>query len=370
MIYATGNVTQQVLTDAHLSNPMSGTDTTTVNLNFNTMAINWIGKVPDQLVGTTLNDLLQKPIYSPNYKLNIIITGQQYFNAGSQAQMNLLIGRYQQMFGITKVYNAIESGLQGTGIYNVNDTFTISPYPNAVVIWVDQSCCYPYDAYYVNITMKLEITVDISCSGTNFNNSVCQQYCSAIETMDQCYYNVYQYCFPPNTTYEKMPIGTNKFCQEYVANYIQTNGPTTQFDMGLQNYCQQKYKGLNDLFLRSTATDLQLCSCQMAALQYQNLEKSLFAAFPQFSDFGLNQYCLVAQCASSPYKRSSITKATCNLPKCLNISSFNNNGSITNTEINVIQTGCGTSALPWWVIAIILLILFIIIGLTIWIIFK
>jgi hypothetical protein len=76
----------------------------------------------------------------------------------------------------------------------------------------------------------------------------------------------------------------------------------------------------------------------MAESQYSALQLELNNLFPGFSVLGLNQYCLVGACSASPYKRSGIHEGNCDTPTCLNIVSFNNNGTLTNSSIEIIQS--------------------------------
>jgi hypothetical protein len=77
----------------------------------------------------------------------------------------------------------------------------------------------------------------------------------------------------------------------------------------------------------------------MPVEQYNAVQAQLFEYFPGFSTLGLNKYCLVGRCASnSAFKRSGITRGNCNSPACLNILSFTNNGTLTDTDITIIQT--------------------------------
>ena len=68
--------------------------------------------------------------------------------------------------------------------------------------------------------------------------------------------------------------------------------------------------------------------------QYQNFEAQIDKDYPGLGNLGIEDRCLVPQCASSVYK-SVQTGAVCNVPKCLIINSFNNNGTFDNSTVNV-----------------------------------
>lgn len=76
----------------------------------------------------------------------------------------------------------------------------------------------------------------------------------------------------------------------------------------------------------------------MPAQQYDNFQKSLIKLYPSFGNLGLVNQCLLPQCASSQYK-SVVTTGKCNLPECLNIVSFNNDGSFNNSSVVIKQSG-------------------------------
>jgi hypothetical protein len=76
--------------------------------------------------------------------------------------------------------------------------------------------------------------------------------------------------------------------------------------------------------------------------QYTNFENSLFEAFPGFSALGFNKRCLVPGCSSSIFKNVDIKGGKCLPPKCMNIFSFNNNGTIDGSKVEINQNieGC------------------------------
>src|SRR5690606_17187482 len=120
---------------------------------------------------------------------------------------------------------------------------------------------------------------------------------------------------------------------------IQRKGPNSTISNGLTRYCT-KYSTLNDLINSGNSTDINLCACHLSPSVYDTVQSSLSTLFPgQSSVFGINKYCLVNQCANSIYKNVNITGGICNVPQCLNIASFNNNGTINSSNINISQVG-------------------------------
>lgn len=181
------------------------------------------------------------------------------------------------------------------------------------------------------------MNLEVLCSELNLEQAICSQYCTT--NLTSCVNDMVLYCFTPPSgqSAANMPIGTSLICQEFVQNYIQQNGPLAQFDQGLNSYCSTKYQGFGDLFDSNNQTDQELCACHMPAAQYAAFEQQLTQLYPGFQNLGVVDECLLPQCASSQYK-STVTTAKCNLPQCINIASFNNNGTFNQSSVTINQS--------------------------------
>ena len=309
----------------------------------------------DQAVPSTFSDLgavafagmiyMNNPnkLYTLQWDYNIVITGTQRNDISSIPTTAVSITPFLPLSTTTinDKFAATNPGSIGNNTYNVNSTLSdVGGPPINFTINIYNSKGRQYTARNYTFILTVMVTVTVNCVGSNLNATICQNYCSALSTRNDCFNEVLHYCLPANTPPDKMPISNTGFCQQYIADYIQSNGPSAQIDAGLQTYCK-KYKGFGDLFSSTSTTDINLCACEMQQEQYTKFSNQLFSEFPGFSSLGLNPYCLVPQCAASPYKRSGITKATCNLPQCLNIGVFNNNGTFVNSSVTINQNASG-----------------------------
>lgn len=332
LLQYTGSVSQTLMSNADFNGYFDQ------SLDFASVPINWQGQVIPQLAGKSLIQLITVPIYQLMYSANVRITGQQYFCGGSipETTFTLTVRRGDKY---TRTYQADTSrGIAGCGIdgdhagqYNVNSTFNISSDP--IQIHMQQyntSGSKSYGATNYTFILTLNIMVAINCTGSNLNNDLCSQYCLA--NPGACVSDQISYCLSgPNP-----PITTNLPCQDFIANYIQNNGPIAQIDNAIGNYCQKKYKGFGDLFGSGNVLDMELCACHMPKEQYQNFEQELVKLYPGFGNIGLVDQCLLPQCASSRFK-SLTTGVVCDLPQCLNIASFRNDGTFDNSTVIINQ---------------------------------
>lgn len=363
----------------------------TKNIDLNSMIdtpITWSGTVPPDLNGKTIRNIEGYSEFTIIYNYNIKITGKQRYDDSSYPTTTVALKTNTNT--INKKYQPSSPGSLGTATYNVNDNFPGPSWPVSIQIHVYNDCytglpgCVSYDAtgYTFNLTVNVQVNAD--CTQTNLNDQFCSDYCS--QNPDVCLNSYIDYCFPTN-------IGTSQSCQNFVKNYIENINPLAEFDQGLNQYCS-KWLTFNDLFTTGTTPaspgldpDSVICACHMPQEQYDNYAASLFALFPGYENLGLNERCLVSQCASSPYK-SVDTGSQCNLPDCINIASFNNNGSFSGSSVTIVQTGgdCanitggspppnggGGSGLSTWVIILIIIgaiLLLLIVVFVLYLLFK
>jgi hypothetical protein len=365
----TGTIIQSIF-----NNHPVGSSNPTIDLNFYNQPIDWNGTMPPSLSNytRTLADIHSNPIFSVSYEVNIQITGSQYFNGWSNPTTSVSIGYSNINYPVIYTAGSCDGQDHGTCHYNVNNKFPFPGLPRTLNISVYNQCispgCFWYPSPDYTFIFTLIIHLNANCSGKNFENSFCQNYC-LINPLT-CYYGYIDYCFPKNVEPSQMPIGSSVICQNFVENYIGTNGPRSEFDNGLTRYCT-KYKNFGDLF-NSNQTDQQLCACHMDPKLYEQFADELNKKYNGFENILINQ-CLVPKCISSPFK-SETTHATCPLPACLNIVNFDNNGNFVNSCVDINQTGCtnitpknggnicGTQSLMWlWILLAILAFVFILI---------
>ena len=332
----TGTITQNIFSNASFQ----GNKAVVFN-SIMTTPITWAVKTNSTLIGSTLQTLAQNPLFKNIvYNAGITITGSQYYDDSSYPTTDVLLQFMPPTIPllINKSYSAPSPGSLGTGQYNVSDTFSIPSYPGGISLHVYNKChsglagCAQYSATNYTFVFNLNITLTVDCTGQNLNNDFCSQYCTV--NSDKCISDYVGYCLPSDGI--TPPITSSKPCQDFIANYIQNSGPMSQIDNSLNNYCQSKYAGFGDLFSSTSLLDQNLCACHMPQKQYQNFEAQLEQTYPNFGNLGVVAQCMVPNCASSPYK-SVITTGKCNLPQCLNITDFNNNGTFDHSNVVINQ---------------------------------
>ena len=260
--------------------------------------------------------------------------------------------------------------------------------------------CHPSTNFTVTLTLSVNVT--INCTESNLENPICSNYCNV--NLDSCLSDMVAYCFENSSNVEakaesKMPANDNitrrgssgskssivpandnitqrgssrtrsksrnptnptnpvnsvkdassasmpiadsaSYCRTFIPNYINAYGPQAEFDTGLDGYCSI-YPSFNSL-LDANDSEQDVCACHLSQSLYTNLEASINQAFPNFDTTGFAAECLFGQCASVGYK-SIDTGKQCAVPQCLNISSFNINGSVDQSNINVNQNSTCTN---------------------------
>lgn len=336
-----GSITNTIYSSATVINKNS------MALNFLNSQISWNQNTDPQLVGLTLSELLKNHFFEITYSVNIQITGTQYYDDSSFPTSDISLFLSDGMSS-NESYTANSPGSIGYGSYNVNDNISLPTYPINIDVNVHNRChsglpgCITYNATNYSLILILNIEVTADCTGKNLDNVFCSNYC--LTNVPECINSYLEYCLPPNST--NLPITNSQSCQNFISNYIQNQGPLAQIDDTLAYYCNNKYKGFGDLFSSNNALDQSLCACHMPADQYTNFEGQLVKLYPGFGNLGVVDECLLPQCASSQYK-SVVTTAKCNLPQCINIATFNNDGTFDNSSVTINQTGkCANIVTP------------------------
>lgn len=335
-----GSITQTVFNNSTVKDYI-GTP-----LNFILQKVSWQQGVNPKLIGLTLSDLVKDPFYTLSYTVTISITGTQYYNDSSYPTTDISLS----VNGGTKfnrTYQPSAPGSLGHANYDVNDNLSIPSYPVMIETKVYNKChsglpgCVTYAASGYTLILILNIQLIADCTGSNLDNQFCSQYC--MTNAQQCISDYIGYCLPRSTN---MPITTSESCQNFISDYIEDYKPLGEIDVPLSQYCQSKYKGFGDLFSSNNELDKSLCACHMASQDYTNFEQQLVKLYPGFGNLGLVNQCLLPECASSQYK-SVVTTAKCNLPQCINIATFYNDGTFDNSTVNINQEGkCATVINP------------------------
>lgn len=325
---------------------------------FETDPIKWVGDVPNTLVGKSWLDLQRLPnrdTFDLYYEANFKIKGRQYYNDSSTPTSYVHFSDYENDF------DADSPGSLGTGKYDSDHTVKVSSPSSSVYLRVYNSCasglpgCICYDATDYSFTLTLIFTLSVECIDQNLGTPICIEACQKCDKESCiCKLSFIDYCLPitpPQITLldptglqeliKPPPIANSTVCQNFISDLIANVGPDARVDQGLNNYCQAKYKGFGDLFNGNpNQVDVQLCACHMPNQQYQNFEDQIDKDYPGLGNLGIEDRCLVPQCASSVYK-SVQTGSICNVPKCLIINSFNNNGTFDNSTVNVNTNAAG-----------------------------
>jgi hypothetical protein len=190
-----------------------------------------------------------------------------------------------------------------------------------------------------SLTFTLNVTLKATCTGSDLLTGLCAAYCNVenAKNLDQCFPPYLNYCFTGDN------IFTETQCRTFFENYVTVIGPDAQLDEKLTTYCTTKYPdpgGLEKLRQANNTIDNDLCGCHMQQDQYTNFVNEILQDFnvpgAGTTTFGIQERCLLEQCASSPFKTVAIGKV-CNVPACLNILEFNVNGSFNNDKVVINQ---------------------------------
>ena len=269
-----------------------------------------------------------------------------------------------------------EGGHSGTSRVKIHTVLSDPPLLSIASIYF--SVVYPeYCVYYnyTKCTLKFTINMQVGiCNKQSLNNPQCAAFCDS--NKQQCINDYLDYCLPRNST--NLPIMTNQSCQKFFSDYIQNNGSLNEIDGALSYYCQKKYSGFGDLFNKGNQVDQELCACHMPSDQYDNFKQQLIKFNPKLDNPNAPSSCFLPNCALSGYKSISTTNK-CNLPKCVNIGKFNNDGTFDDSSVTINPIdGCAdilslsnksANPLVYWISGSIVLI-FIIVIIVVFVLFK
>jgi len=228
--------------------------------------------------------------------------------------------------------------------YDITQTFDQITDPNQVSMRAYNSSGIQREICQLNFTLTLNVIVKIECGGLKLDSPVCTNFCNLNNNnLRACFEPYLDYCF--QTVVDNIVvIEDSPGCLNFFKNYYSQIGPKSESDAALTKYCSSKYKTFNELFTSGNNLDINLCGCHMNSVLYQNYSKEVENLFPGFgkyiSNSGINDRCLLSQCASSDFKTVGIGKNNiCNIPKCINVAEFNNNGTFDKSKVNINQSG-------------------------------
>jgi hypothetical protein len=137
---------------------------------------------------------------------------------------------------------------------------------------------------------------------------------------------------------------SSDFCYNFVQNFYSVEGPQSQMDNLIAQYCSNK--NASQIFSKSQQNqrDFMLCGCHMNDTFYENFHKSV----KQYTEdkgyeineslFGQKEICLFPPCtlASDSFPAQGIGK--CSNKTCFSIISYENDGTVKDGEnITIIQ---------------------------------
>ncbi|MEM3858100.1 MAG: hypothetical protein QW478_01695 [Candidatus Micrarchaeaceae archaeon] len=221
-----------------------------------------------------------------------------------------------------------------------NEDFVVDTYPVINKLCIHNRCAHNCDSRrssgdpIKNVTLiyEVRITTTLKCvNGYLETVPQCTNYCLNTSNLNNCYQDMVNWCLPYR-------IGYSNTCYKFFASYISsTKTIPAAVEDGLNEYCT-KFKGLGDLLSSQSTNDINLCACHMRQQQYNNFAATVLSYYPGYTSYiqtpGFVTQCLLNQCANSPFK-SFATTATCNLPQCLEIVTFNNDGTFNNSNVTI-----------------------------------
>lgn len=358
----TGRIVQNLFNNAVVQpNPPQGANNQpyVFEFSFSSMQIDWGTTLPPsnirnltvfQLV-ESLGTLFRTITFTPSVR---ITSGQQEFSTSLGFLPTTLIGfTGNSSVNLTPAANTSTGvSVYGVPIPNVATFTNIDPNDAAMGVFevsvnvYNLGCPFPacsYQATGYSMDFVLDINLNLICEGIGLENAFCSAFCEAPANLTACLADYQTYCLQEGANGDPI-ITTSVACQEFFKDYITNVGIDSQLDTKLQEYCQAKYAGFDDLLdvngQRNVQSEIELCACNLNPQLYENLRAALIRAFPAYAAVAENSRCLFPQCVDSPYKNSSTTQR-CALPNCINIASISNEGgNIGGITINQGATGC------------------------------
>ena len=352
----------------------------------NDLPLTWSTNAPSNLQSLSLNELFALNIPNLTVTINYVFTitsGTQGFDCGDRPTINLNMYLNDSVSPSSSpplvfTTNLVElndpGGGSGTNPYcsvsnpSICPTFTFpgdiapNPQPSTQVYQVqvnpfNQGNCNDYGVNNFSLQVVLNATINITCNpGPDLDSGFCLRYCSTNLSGNNCLASYRDYCFAaePGATGPSIVLSGNTGCQVFFTDYYTNVGPETSIDNQIDSYCAAKYGspdvGFAGLFNQTppSAFEKNLCACHMPQSFYDAYKASVENEFPNFVSFienlGINERCLVSFCASSPFSSNDIRRGTdfaCQIPACIQVVDFNNNGSIGgNVSINQNNSTC------------------------------
>ena len=312
--------------------------------------ITWDTTVPTELNNVTLTQINQLNL---NYQMRIdyvytITSGNQFFISGGIPTINLQI--YQPDVSIVNLLftanlqtkNTLGGGANTTTYcsqVNPNDcpsttfsqTITNSTFPDPSDYFIQvnpwNNGARNYNVTNFTLEVVANISLFVSCqTPEELESEFCLNLCSQPDNQALCYPQYRQFCLVESGSDGNINLFTNESCDTFIKQYLSTQGPQADVDNLINGACAQ-FTDVDEFNAQDT-TVRDICACHLPQDIYDNLRNTLIQEFPGFQYVDENERCLFPQCPSSSYKISVPIGRTCALPKCINIASINNNGTI------------------------------------------
>jgi hypothetical protein len=222
--------------------------------------------------------------------------------------------------------------------------FNTGDLPNSLTLNVGDA---DYGTYTINkLVLVIKFDLNAGCSGDNLTNQVCIDSCNK-DLLDSG-----NTCLDPHIEFFKI-TGKDGVTDRrnvpimYFKDYISKFGkPVSKMDNAIDEYCLRRYGNFFDLTTGGERvqytvnfTDADFCACHLSSKVYENYLEDLSARLDGLGNLGLDSRCLYSNCASSLFKTQSMFETTdksrCSQLDCINVVSFNNNGRIDRSKINI-----------------------------------
>jgi hypothetical protein len=249
---------------------------------------------------------------------------------------------------------------------NVNDvgegTFTFStdiiPYsgpanniPGQLYLYNIPTCsgagcgCRVYGGWSkVNIVASFTAIVNIAsfCTGSNFTNLNCINWCDYSDNQTTCFNNAIDYCFTKDTIGSAPMVTPTGTCQNFFTTYLsQIQGGNSQLDTKLTNLC--KDLGVTpDNFSTQSQNIKDLCGCHLDATNqtYVNYYNYILSQVPGLQFGGeTSPKCIFPGCSTAKFRSADILGSNNQCPQvqCIQGVTINNQGQI-GGNVNIDQS--------------------------------
>jgi hypothetical protein len=310
----------------------------------------YTGSVPFDLLSK--NDQLQYTFY--------YYSRDKVFYSGTQ---------HPECFEVVDIFNNVSNI---TYCVSIQGSISLGPYTGATQIknaisedHMDFAYDYSYDISYGDGTNKIVLVDHAVCKGqiypTNLkfsvyfvlsgdfdcdSQSIDTKLCQLVAACNDENNNNRENCSKYFDTYKNRCQNdlSSDFCYNFVQNFYKVEGPQSQMDNLISQYCSNK--NASQIFLKGQQNqrDFMLCGCHMNDTFYENFHKSI----KQYTEdkgykideslFGQKEICLFPPCTLASHTFPAQGIGECNNDTCFDIISYENDGTVKDGEnITIIQ---------------------------------